>query len=50
MGELNNAESTEVAAFLARVVPHSQEEADRLEQWVRYLARRPLPHGSDLLG
>lgn len=50
MRELDNSVSNEIAAYLARVVPRGQDEADRLEQLVRWLSTRPLPHGRDVLG
>ncbi len=50
MVELSAAVGNEVAAYLARVVPRSQDEADRLAHLIRHLSRAPLPHDRDLLG
>ena len=50
MVELTNAEGSEIATFLARVVPRGHEEADRLAALIRYVSRAPLRHDRDILG
>jgi hypothetical protein len=49
MHELTNADGNEVAGYLARVVPRTHDEADRLAVLIRWLSRSPLPHDRDLL-
>ena len=50
MHELTNADGNEIAGYLARVVPRTHDEADRLAVLIRWLSRSPLPHDRDLLG